>query len=88
MRLLLLLLTAAPAAFGQDFLHLGILAQFLILLSILGNNHPAAAPDLSGHLARSLIADQLLENEVETPDALVDPDGRKFIAPLKTNSVQ
>ena len=89
MKLWLLLLAAAPAALCQEFLHLGAANLFLLILYILANNHPADGPDLSGHLARSLIDDQLLsENEVETPDALVDPDGRKFIAPLKTNSVQ
>ncbi|KAK5976640.1 ZIP Zinc transporter [Trichostrongylus colubriformis] len=47
------------------------------------HNHPAAGPDVTGLLARNLDAGKTLEDNAGRPEALIDPSGREFIAPLK-----
>ncbi|EYC35787.1 hypothetical protein Y032_0984g3286, partial [Ancylostoma ceylanicum] len=53
------------------------------------HNHPAAGPDLTGHLARNLGdgRDPLLSEQDTYHEGLVDPEGRRFIAPLKQRTV-
>ncbi|EYC35788.1 hypothetical protein Y032_0984g3286 [Ancylostoma ceylanicum] len=55
----------------------------------IGHNHPAAGPDLTGHLARNLGdgRDPLLSEQDTYHEGLVDPEGRRFIAPLKQRTV-
>ncbi|VDO77490.1 unnamed protein product [Haemonchus placei] len=47
------------------------------------HNHPAAGPDPAGLLVRNLDADKTFEDNAGRPEALIDPDGREYIAPLK-----
>ncbi|KAK6058199.1 hypothetical protein COOONC_04235 [Cooperia oncophora] len=47
------------------------------------HNHPAAGPDVTGLLARNLDAGKTFNDNAGRPEALIDPDGREFIAPLK-----
>ncbi|XGW18175.1 hypothetical protein V3C99_002638 [Haemonchus contortus] len=47
------------------------------------HNHPAAGPDPTGLLARNLDAGKTFEDNAGRPEALIDPDGREYIAPLK-----
>ncbi|VDM81970.1 unnamed protein product [Strongylus vulgaris] len=53
----------------------------------LGHNHPAAAPDLTSHLARNLNGDPLLSQEETYYEGLIDPEGRRFIEPLKKKTI-
>ncbi|KAE9415359.1 hypothetical protein Angca_006835 [Angiostrongylus cantonensis] len=63
-------------ALCQDFLHLD-------------HNHPAAGPDPAIYLARGLDdRDPFLHENNALPDALIDPEGRRFIAPLKQKAIQ
>uniref|UniRef100_A0A1I7WW29 Zinc transporter ZIP13 n=1 Tax=Heterorhabditis bacteriophora TaxID=37862 RepID=A0A1I7WW29_HETBA len=57
---------------------------------ILGNNHPAAGPDLTRDLARSIPSSDAIITENDAswqPKVLIDPEGRQFIAPLKIKTI-
>lgn len=54
----------------------------------LGHNHPAAGPDSTGLIARNLHEKDVIEEKELSPEALIDPDGRHFIAPLKQKSLR
>uniref|UniRef100_A0A0K0D5B1 Rhomboid domain-containing protein n=1 Tax=Angiostrongylus cantonensis TaxID=6313 RepID=A0A0K0D5B1_ANGCA len=62
---------------------------FLLTICIADHNHPAAGPDPAIYLARGLDdRDPFLHENNALPDALIDPEGRRFIAPLKQKAIQ
>ncbi|KAJ1348348.1 hypothetical protein KIN20_003635 [Parelaphostrongylus tenuis] len=67
------------------FLSIALCQDFLQL----GHNHPAAGPDPSIYLARDLDnRDPFLNENKALPEALIDPEGRQFIVPLKQKTIQ